>query len=108
MNHPKVQELLLNDEENLEVDEIFPLLSSLDSLTLELQSDRTTLLDAHNLSDGLIQKYLRLIILLSTSLEIVKNERFEFLVSKIHDGKENSLTIPEQRSVSHFLKKRNE
>lgn len=76
VNHQDVKQLLLTEDENKEVSELLRRLSAMDSVTIELQSDSTTLLDARNLFVGLIQKYPRFSTRLSACFKIVENESF--------------------------------
>ena len=79
-------------------------LSALNSITIEIQSDSTSLVDARYLFDGQINKYPSLKNRLSSNADIVENETFECAVAKIQDGKEESLSLSEQRAVRHLLK----
>lgn len=60
INHPYVKQLLLTKEEIQEVSELLRRLSVLQYFTIKLQPESTTLLDARNLFDDLIQKYHRI------------------------------------------------
>lgn len=87
-----MQELLLYSDENQAVDDPLRRLSALKSIKIELQFNSISVIDVRNLFDGIAQKYPSLNSRLSTSAFILKKEAFEFSVTIIQDGKEESLS----------------
>lgn len=57
IDQSKVQELLFSQEDNTEADTILRRVTDLNSVTLKLQSESTTLIDAGTLFYGDIAKY---------------------------------------------------
>jgi len=106
IDHPEVQELLLSEEENSDTDALLKRLTDLNSVTVELQSDCTTLEDCRVLFDGVLEKYPLMKDRLGDKTSMVLNPHFEEAIRKIQRGEESELKGVQQRATLHLRKKR--
>lgn len=88
----EIQELIPSAEDQVDVRYLCYKLKDLDSVTKELQSDSTTLSDAHLLFDAVIQRNRQAQSRVSSHARIVENPVFEVAITKVEHGNEHDLT----------------
>lgn len=99
---PEIDELLLSDQDDLTIERLCQKFANLDSVTIALQDNSTTISKARCLFDSVIEDYPRLASRLATDAQIVDNDHFENAIAKIQLSQEHDLTVNEQRAVKDF------
>ncbi|RHY69411.1 hypothetical protein DYB34_008694 [Aphanomyces astaci] len=97
--------LRLNVVEDREVTALLVTLEDLNSITLALQGDESSLLEVRQIFDTVIEDYPDAVGRLGPSARVVKNPCFESAIVKILHGTETTMTAEECESV---IKLRNE
>jgi len=94
-----IDDLILTTRENRKVDELCAKFQELESVTKYLQSNRCTISDCRLLFNGIIDMFPSTKERLSASADIVHDKDFERALSKIQEGKVNSLTRAERTAA---------
>lgn len=99
---PAIKPLLPNTSDENAIDELCYRLKDLESITKELQFNRTTLADVRARFDTVIAEYRSTSKYFDSSASIVRHKDFESVFAKKQAGKVQQLTQSESASISQL------
>jgi hypothetical protein len=99
LNLNEVSDLLPNNREDREIEDLLTRLKNLDSVTLALQKENTSMADVRGLFDVVIEEYPESACRIGANADIVETPVFEAAGVKIQTGQEGFLNLEELKSV---------
>ena len=102
MNTRDINALMPTPMENEELDELYAILSDLNSVQIELQRNSTTMADVRVLFDAVIEKYPQTCYRLKPDAKIVKSPEFESAIVKVQNNERQRLSSLEKLSIQRL------
>lgn len=102
LDDAEIIDLLPDGEEHARIETICNKMSDLDSITLQLQDDHTTISDARDMFDAIMHRHGCTKHRLAQNAPIVENVTFESALIKVQRGEENKLSTQEKKAISHL------